>query len=102
MEWAGCEVQEQEVSLLVQACSQAIEREGYDARVNAILRNLPTKQLRIFALNLGAAVFHANEEFRMDQEGELFLALGISMGIPCMEILECIQGYGLDLLDRIG
>ncbi|MCU0653945.1 MAG: hypothetical protein MUF64_01190 [Polyangiaceae bacterium] len=70
---------------------QALQAEGYDARIDALLAALPSMTLRKLALQLGAEVLCSSSNFRLDREGELFLALGLALGLSRPEILERIR-----------
>jgi hypothetical protein len=83
----GNEARESEVFVQIEACREALDRDGFDARINAVLRNLPTIPLRRLALDLGAEVLLSDDAFHLEVEGELFLALGITLGFPREEVL---------------
>jgi hypothetical protein len=83
----GNEARESEVFVQIEACREALDRDGFDERINAVLRNLPTIPLRRLALDLGAEVLLSDDAFRLEFEGELFLALGITLGFPREEVL---------------
>ncbi|MCS6900839.1 MAG: hypothetical protein RMJ98_14710 [Myxococcales bacterium] len=85
------EPREGEFVVLLEACSELLEIEGYDARINALLGALVEPAHRRFALQIGAEVLLADEGFRLEYEGEFFLALGLSLGFSQEELLTILR-----------
>jgi hypothetical protein len=85
------EPREGEIVVLLEACREALEVEGYDARLNAILRQLPTPAQRRVALELGAEVLLADDTFRLEHDGEFFVALGLSLGFSHEEVIARLR-----------
>lgn len=88
--FTGGAAEASEVSRLLDACDEALAREGYDARITAILDHLPTPELRRLGLLCSAVVLGADDTFG-PQEGDLYVALAIALGFRRDEALDLLD-----------
>lgn len=80
-----------EVMVLIETCDEALERDGYDVRISAVLEGLSTLALRRLGLLCSAAVLHNHSDFRHSHEGELYLALALALGFPREEAFDMLD-----------
>lgn len=80
-----------ELLVLLETCEEALEREGYDARISAILQLLPTHELRRVAALGGAVVLVSREPHHLPTEGEMFISLASALGMPREEALHLLD-----------
>ena len=79
-----------EVTRVLDACDEALAREGYDARISAVIAHLPSPELRRLGLLCSAVVLGANDAFG-PQEGDLYVALAIALGFRREDALDLLD-----------
>jgi len=83
-----------EVTVHLEACDEALARDGYDTCINGVLCNLPSREPRRHALLCGAVVLGSCEPPLGPHEGELFVALAIALGFSREETLDLLDEAG--------
>ena len=80
----------EEVARLLDACDEALAREGYDQRITAVIDHLPSPELRRLGLLCSAVVLGADDAFG-PQEGDLYVALAVALGFRRDEALDVLD-----------
>ena len=84
-------VDEDELSSLALHCAEALAQDGFDARITGLLGKLPTDELRLVSLRGAAFVLLSNDELSLDEDGELFVSLALSLGLSREQAIDAIE-----------
>lgn len=85
---------EEQIDELLGACYDALERDGYEARLQACSDNLQTDEARKLALEVAAHVLFADDEFDPDNEGDIYVNMAGTFGVgrrDAIAILEAVE-----------
>jgi tellurite resistance protein len=86
----------EEIDELLDACAEALETDGYDARLQAVANNLVNKDLRHYGLLTAALVLVSDGEVG-DDEVDLYTDMGTALGFSEQESVAIMEEAG-DLL----
>jgi tellurite resistance protein len=76
---------------LLNACAMGLDRDGYDARIDVMVRHLPSDALRRYALNCAATVIACDDDFSDLREGEMFMAMAEAIGFSRDEAFDLLE-----------
>ena len=88
----------EEIEELIDACAEALESDGYEARLAAVAHNLASKELRHYGLLTAALVLVSDGEVG-DDELELYTDMGRELGFTDEEGVAIMTEAG-DLLKQ--
>jgi tellurite resistance protein len=71
-----------QIEEIMDDCWEAFERDGYDARMEAMAENLQTPELRELGLQVAAAVMLADGEYAEGEEDEAYFDMADTLEIP--------------------
>lgn len=78
---AGEEVSQRDIDKVITACAEALESDGFDARMDQIVDKLPTDEARAAALYAVAAVVLSDDDYDPDSEGSFYDDLAVKLGV---------------------
>jgi tellurite resistance protein len=71
-----------QILTILEACEEAFENEGFEARMNQIAAKLPSDDARAAALIVAAGVILGDGEYDADSEGAFYDDLAELIGVP--------------------
>lgn len=71
-----------QIRSIMNSCLQALERDGFEARLDALAVNLQSRELCELALAAAAAVMLSDGEYVEGQEDEIYYDMAASMDVP--------------------
>lgn len=80
-----------EVIRMLRACGEALDRDGYDTRIDVMLLNLPTLAHRRYALRCTVSVLLRDARLRVEREGEFYVSLAQSLGLSFDEAIDLLE-----------
>jgi tellurite resistance protein len=71
-----------QIEEIMDDCWEAFERDGFDARIEAMAENLQSQELREIGLQVAAAVMLSDGEYVEGEEDEVYFDMADEMDIP--------------------
>ncbi|MBI5515107.1 MAG: hypothetical protein HY909_15125 [Deltaproteobacteria bacterium] len=71
-----------QIEEIMDDCWEAFERDGFDARIEAMAENLQSQELREIGLQVAAAVMLSDGEYVEGEEDEVYYDMADEMDVP--------------------
>ena len=92
------QIEVDEIVDLINTCEQALEEEGFDARMDAIASKLPSSESQVAALYAVSGIILGDDEYDADSEGQFYDDLVEKLGFTEEVAIEIwndqVDAYG--------